>query len=162
MTSEQSRGKENQYSIEWKLHITLQRAFGIHCSTSMDSTSPGLCGTVVHISENNPHLSEPIYFKLVLFKGQLYSFKIRKEKLFLKDRAADLANLTRDTKPFWVPSCCKLRLGCWSRFSIITPARLVRRYAFPEFTHASHGAHCHMRLSVPLWANQVWRIQSLF
>lgn len=50
VTLEQSRGKENQYSIGVKTpHNFLQKALGAHCSTPMDSTSPGLCGTVVHI-----------------------------------------------------------------------------------------------------------------
>ena len=52
--------------------IVLQSALCIHGSTPKDSTSLELCITVVCIYWKYPHISEPLKFTPVLFKGPLY------------------------------------------------------------------------------------------
>ena len=44
----------------------------IHCSASLDSANTSLCSTEVFTTEKDPHISGPLQFKSVLYKGQLY------------------------------------------------------------------------------------------
>ena len=55
-----------------KIPDNLQFTLQIHCSASMDSTSLWAGSTVVFTIGKKPHVSGPIQFKSMWFKGQLY------------------------------------------------------------------------------------------
>ena len=69
----QGLGAPTAFAVE-NLCVTLQSAFGIWSSTSMDSTNRRMCNTVVDIGEKTKQktcIIGPIQFKHMLFMYQL-------------------------------------------------------------------------------------------